>query len=48
MVVSKPSTWRASSPLVIQRQKGEIAVVFPKEAASAPVVYPVPAWQDRT
>jgi branched-chain amino acid transport system substrate-binding protein len=35
-------------PLVIQRQKGEIAVVFPKEAASAPVIYPVPAWQDRT
>ncbi|MFN3364432.1 MAG: hypothetical protein ACK40W_10755, partial [Allorhizobium sp.] len=35
-------------PLVTQRQKGELAVVFPKEAASAPVIYPVPAWQERS
>jgi branched-chain amino acid transport system substrate-binding protein len=34
-------------PMVIQRQKGEVAVVYPKEAASAPVVYPAPAWQER-
>jgi branched-chain amino acid transport system substrate-binding protein len=35
-------------PMVVQRQKGEVAVVFPKEAASASVVYPAPAWKDRT
>jgi hypothetical protein len=34
--------------MVIQRQKGEVAVVYPTEAASAPVVYPAPPWQERT
>ncbi|MCZ7656882.1 MAG: hypothetical protein M5U07_03050 [Xanthobacteraceae bacterium] len=35
-------------PMVIQRQKNQVTVVYPKEAASAPVIYPAPAWQDRT
>jgi branched-chain amino acid transport system substrate-binding protein len=35
-------------PMVIQRQKGDVTVVYPKEAASAQVAYPAPAWQDRT
>ena len=35
-------------PMVIQRQKGEVTVVFPKDAASASVIYPAPAWQERT
>jgi branched-chain amino acid transport system substrate-binding protein len=35
-------------PMVIQRQKGEVTVVYPKDAASTPIVYPAPAWKDRT
>ena len=35
-------------PMVIQRQKGEVVVVYPTEAAAAAPVYPAPAWQDRT
>lgn len=35
-------------PMVIQRQKGEVKVIYPREAASAPIIYPAPAWKDRT
>ncbi len=34
-------------PLMIQRQKGDIVVIHPKEAATAAPVYPAVPWQDR-
>ena len=33
--------------LVLQVQKGKYETVWPKDAASAPYVYPVPRWRDR-
>jgi branched-chain amino acid transport system substrate-binding protein len=35
-------------PMVVQRQKGNLAVVYPTEAATAAAIYPAPPWQERT
>lgn len=34
-------------PLMTQRQKGEIVVIYPKAAATAAPIYPSVPWQDR-
>ncbi|HEX7072785.1 MAG TPA: amino acid ABC transporter substrate-binding protein [Hyphomicrobiaceae bacterium] len=34
-------------PLLIQRQKGEIEVISPADAATAKPIYPAPDWADR-
>ncbi|AEG58773.1 ABC transporter substrate-binding protein [Desulforamulus ruminis] len=39
---NKPNTY------VVQWQKGNLEVIWPDEVKSAPYVYPVPNWKDRT
>jgi branched-chain amino acid transport system substrate-binding protein len=34
-------------PFIVQWQKGEQEVIWPKKYASAPFIYPMPKWSER-